>query len=208
MLYSVSGMAQEPNKDSLNVFPIVKADSIEEVIMEIDGQIVTAVISDNDTIFLASFDDVSISDFRSFETAWDYRRYTILRRYALVVYPYAVKAIKIFREQEYATKTMKKRKRKKYVKKLAKELKKEFEEPLKNLTKTQGKLLVKMIERELDKSMFNLLKDLRGVWTARWWNATSKLLGYDLKKAYKEGEDPILDAVLQDFNISYYLDEN
>jgi hypothetical protein len=100
---------------------------------------------------------------------------------------------------------MKKGKRKKYAKKLQKDLDDKFEEPLKNLTKTQGKILVKMVERELNDDLHNLIKTYRGGMTAGYWNTLSKFWGYDLKEGYIEGQDPILDAVLQDFNISYKL---
>ena len=129
-----------------------------------------------------------------------YRKY---RRYALKVYPYALDAIKIFRELEYATNNMKPRKRKKYIKKLSKDLKREFEDPLKNLTRTQGLILMRMIEKELDTPMFYLIKDLRGGASSFYWNTTAKFYGYDLKRGYIEGDDKIMDAVLQDFDISY-----
>ena len=100
---------------------------------------------------------------------------------------------------------MKKSKRKKYVRKLQKQLKKEFEDPLKKLTKTQGLILTKMIERETDESMYNLIKNLRGGVPATYWSTASRFWGYRLKEKYKEGDDPIMDAVLKDFNISYRM---
>jgi len=181
-------------------------DSIREEIMEIDGHLITALITDCDTLILASLENISITDFRTFESQYDYRRYKKLREYAAKVYPYAAKAMKIFKETEYATKNMKKRKRKKHIKKLQKQLKEEFEEPLKKLTKSQGKLIIKMIERELDESFYNLLKGLRGYFPAMKWHQGSRLYGYNLKRKYVEGEDPILDAVLQDFDVSYQID--
>ncbi|TAK40350.1 MAG: DUF4294 domain-containing protein, partial [Saprospiraceae bacterium] len=70
---------------------------------------------------------------------------------------------------------------------------------LKGLTKIQGKILVKMLERELDVPLYELIKTYRGGFSAGYWNTMSKFWGYDLKHGYLEGEDPILDAVLQDF---------
>ena len=67
----------------------------------------------------------------------------------------------------------------------------------------QGKILVKMIERELDTPMFSLVKSIKGRFTAFYWNQFSKLYGYRLKNGYAEGENPILDIVLQDFDIEY-----
>ena len=98
---------------------------------------------------------------------------------------------------------MKKRKRKKYLKSLSKDLTREFEEPLKKLSKTQGKIMVEMIERELGSSLFDLIKMTRGKLNAFYWNQSSKLYGYRLKEVYTVGQNPILDVVLQDFDISY-----
>ena len=102
---------------------------------------------------------------------------------------------------------MKKRKRKKYMKNLQEELKTEFEEPLVKLTKLQGKILTKMIEKELDESMYDLLKNLRGTFNAMKWHSFGKLYSYDLKEGYEYGKYPILDAVLNDFDVSYRIEQ-
>ena len=173
--------------------------------IEINGEIVTALITETDTFIVADLEPISISSPRSFENNDEYRRYLLYRRYANIVYPYAKDAIRIFRETQHVTQTMSKRKRKKHIKRLQKELKKEFKEPMKNLTRTQGKILIKMIEKELDTPFYTLLKDLRGGFTATYYNEFAKFYGYRLKDGYTPGKDPILDAVLYDFNISYSL---
>ncbi len=172
----------------------------------LDGEIVTALITDNDTIIIADLDDVSVSSPRAFKNRAEYRQYLKYRRYAAKVYPYAVEAIRIFRETDYVTKNMKRGKKKRHMKRLQKEYKKEFKGKLKNLTKTQGKILVKMIEKELDTVFYDLLKDLRGGMTATYWHQLGKFNGYDLKRGYVVGDDSILDLVLRDFDISYDLD--
>jgi len=170
----------------------------------INGEILPYMIDEcGDTLIMAQLDDVSVSSPRKFETRDDYRRYLKYKRYAADVYPYAVDAIRIFREVDHATQTMKNAKRKKYIKKLQKELKEDFEDPLKKLTKTQGKILIKMIEKELDRPMYHLIKDLRGGVSASYWGTMGRFFGHRLKQGYIEGQDLILDAVLSDLNISY-----
>jgi len=171
--------------------------------MHLDGHVVSAMVVEGDTIIVADLQDINISSPRSFANREDYLKYLKYRRYAAKVYPYAVEAIRIFSEAQEVTQTMKKRKRKRYLKKLSKELTEEFETPLKKLSKTQGKILVEMIERELDTSLFDLIKLTRGKLNAFYWNQSSKLYGYRLKEVYTVGENPILDVVLQDFDISY-----
>lgn len=172
---------------------------------KINGELVTLMLDEaGDTMYVAdNLMEVSLTSPRQFKNFADYQRYRKYLRYAAIVYPYAKEAIKIFNEVEYATNNMKKSKRKKYVRKLAKDLKKEFEDPLKGLTKTQGLIMTKMIERETGRSMHALLKETKGTMSAGYWNTMSKFWGYKLKNKYKEGDDEIMDAVLKDFDVSY-----
>ncbi len=156
-----------------------------------------------DTLILSTIEQVTISSFRQFEDDEDYRRYRLYRRYAYKVYPYAKEAIRIFRELDYATGNMNKRQERRYTKQLQKELKEEFEDPLKQLTRTQGLILMKMIEKELEVPMYFLIKDLRNGLTASYWGTVGKLFGYDLKDGYIRGDDKILDLVLDDLDVSY-----
>ena len=177
--------------------------------LTINGQTLPYMIDEcGDTLILASLEGVSVSSLREFEDDADYKRYLQYRRYAAKVYPYAVEAIKVFKEVELETQDMKKRQRKKFTKQLHKDLKEKFTDPLKKLTKTQGKILVKMIEKELDTSMYYLIKDLRNGMTARYWSTLGGLIGHKLKEGYQEGDDPILDAVLNDMDISYEVGDN
>ncbi len=175
----------------------------EEKKVTINGQVMTALIADGDTLIMADLEDVSITSPRSFDNAEEYRKYLYYRKCANKVYPYAREAIKIFREMEEATSHLNKRKRRRHIKQLQKDLKQEFSDPLKKLTRIQGQILVKMIENELDTDMHSLLKELKGVFSAGYWNQISKIYGYDLKRGYVIGDDPIMDALLEDFDISY-----
>ncbi|MEM1328068.1 MAG: DUF4294 domain-containing protein [Bacteroidota bacterium] len=171
--------------------------------VKVNGQIVRIMIDEKgDTLFLSTLDDRSISSPREFASREEYVRYRRYQIYAAKVYPYASQAIRIFQEVERDADGLSKRKRKKFMKQKTDELKEEFEEPLKKLTKTQGKILVKMIERELDTPMYDLIKNLRGSFTASYWNTFSKFYGHRLKDGYIKGEDHILDAVLEDLELT------
>ncbi len=175
----------------------------------LNGRVMTAMVTENgDTLIMEKLDDISITSLRKFKSPEDYNKYMKFKRYAALVYPYAKEAIKIFRQTEYATLTMKRRKRKKHIKMLQEELKVKFEQPLSKLTKLQGKILIKMIERELDNTIYTLIKGLRGRFVAFYWHNASKLYSYDLKEGYEEGKYEILDAVLQDFDISYRIEQD
>lgn len=182
---------------------VMAQDSLPTKKTKVDGEIVTIEYSGEDTLLVSDLEGVSISVPRSFDNLDERIRYEKYKRYATKVYPYAVEAIKIFREVEEVTLTMNKRQRKKHIKRLHKKLKKEFTDPLKNLSKTQGKILIEMIEKELDTSFYDLMKSLRGGFTAGYWSTLSRIYGYKLREKYQEGDDKILDAVLYDLDISH-----
>lgn len=196
-------------KDSVDYAAIDQPESVEPIFTELSlkGKVYSAMISEGDTLILANLDDVSITSLRKFDSDADYRKYQKFRRYAVKVFPYAKEAIRIFREVEYASEHLSKKEKKKKIKQLEKELKAEFEEPLKKFTKLQGKIMIKMIEKETGHSMYNLMKSLRGRFTAFYWNQFSKLYSYNLKEGYQIGKYEILDAVLQDFDLSYRIEK-
>ena len=197
--------------DEMQMDTIIYGDDNDLKVYEtsVNGRVMTAMIlPDGDTVITETLDDISITSLRSFKSPEDYQKYMKFKRYAALVYPYAKEAIKIFKETEYATQTMKRRKRKKHIKKLQEDLKVKFEQPLSKLTKLQGKILVKMIEKELDTPMYDLIASLRGKLKAFYWHNAAKLYSYDLKEGYEEGKYEILDAVLQDFDVSYRIEQD
>lgn len=173
---------------------------------KVDGKYYPYMVDDcGDTLIVAQLGDVSVSTPEVFNSEEEYKQYRRYRIYAQRAYPYAVDAVRIFRETEYMTQSMKKGERKRYNKKLQKELEEKFEAPLKKMSKTQGKVLMAMIERELDIPTYDLIKGLRGGLTARYWATLAGLYGHKLKHKYTEGEDRILDAVLDDFDVSHQI---
>lgn len=197
--FTVQAQTQKPVLDQLG----------KETKITFEGQVYSAIITEaGDTLILANLDDVSITAMRSFASDEDYKKYQRFRNYAAKVYPYAKEAIRIFRELEYASQHMSKRERKKKIAELEEQLTKEFEQPLTNLTKLQGKIMIKMIEKETGEPIYNMIKELKGGFKAFYWNAFSKLYSYDLKEGYNTGQYPILDAVLNDFDISYRIEND
>lgn len=195
--------------DTTNIKPAIPvyANDLSTIPLSIRGKVYQAMVTDEgDTLILADLDDVSITSLRTFESDEEYRKYQKFRRYASKVYPYAKEAIKIYREIEFAEQNLSKKERKKKMKELEKRLETDFEQPLTKLTKLQGKILIKMIEKELDVPIYSLIKKLKGRFTAFYWHNFSKLYSYDLKEGYQYGKYNILDAVLQDFDISYRIE--
>jgi hypothetical protein len=145
---------------------------------------------------------------KKFRSSKERRHYLRMKYHANEVYPYAVEAIRVFRELEETTADLKRRNRKKQIKRLQDDLENKFKEPLKKLTRTQGRILIKMIERELDIPMYNIVKDLRGGFTAGYWNAFGKMYDIDIKQGYNPEDDLILETILSGMDVSHNVAGN
>lgn len=115
------------------------------------------------------------------------------------VYPYAKLAGTRLREIETNLGYIKTESlRKFYVKQEEKKLKDEFEEDLKKLTVTQGKILIKLIDRETGFTTYQIVKDLRGSFSAFVWQTLARIFGSDLKSEYDpQGDDLKIEIIMQ-----------
>ena len=168
------------------------------------GFVVPATITaSGDTVPCIDLREFQVSAPKSFMSAEDYKKYERYKYYAPTVVPYAVEAVKTYREMESATREMKGKERKKYIADLSEKMNEKFKAQMKNLTKTQGYLMIKMIEKELHIPFYDLVKDVKGGFAAFYWNEFAKMYDYKLKDGYTIGQDPVLDAVLRQYNLAY-----
>ncbi|MDZ7879049.1 MAG: DUF4294 domain-containing protein [Saprospiraceae bacterium] len=169
-----------------------------------DGRyLMNAYIAPNgDTIIYVELREIEVHAPRTFASADDYKRWERYKRLAPTVVPYAQRAIKTFRMIEASTRDGSNRDRKKYIKSLEQSMESQLRDQLKNMTRTQGFLMIEMVERELHMSFFDLVKDVKGGFTAFYWNEFGKLYDYHLKDAYMRGKDPILDSVLDQYDLT------
>lgn len=186
-----------------NLFCIVVVGFLSFIAYTANAQTIkyTYEITKDDTLLVGNFPDVIVKDAPVFKTHEEYTTYLRYKRYAEKVYPYAVQAVKAYNELQAETKNMGYFARRRHIKAKQEELKSKFEDPLINLTKGQGKVLVKMIERKLNKRMYDVIDDSKGSFTAVYWNVLGNMNGYKLKEGYKEGDDKILDLVIDDYYI-------
>lgn len=168
----------------------------------VDGEEVLIQIREGDTIVIAELERISVVAPKEFDYSDDREKYAKYRRYAAVVYPYAVQGIRLYKQLEQITEGKSKREKRKLYKEIENRLEDEFEKPLKNLSRTQGLILTKMMEKALDKSFYEIIKELKGGWSATYYNEFSKIYGYKLKEKYIYGADEVMDAVLEDYDVS------
>ena len=148
-------------------------------------------------------DEVMLLKRLKFDSKEDRRRYLILRRKTIKVYPYAKLAAERLDSLNKRLESLeRKRDKKRYAKKIQKYIEDEFSAELKKLTRTEGQILVKLIHRQTGRTTFDLIKELRSGWRAFWFNNTAKLFDISLKREF----DPM--NVKEDFLIEDVLQRN
>ncbi len=152
---------------------------------------------ETDTIFFVELDTFSI-------TARPLNNYNFLRYEGIVkkVYPYADTAI-IYLNELNTRDFGKKQVEKDYKKELEDKLRDNFENTLKSLSKSQGEVLIDIIERNTNRTMYDILKDVKSGATAFWWQNLSKIYGYDLKDGYDPENDPTLETIIAEYEKKY-----
>jgi len=157
-------------------------------------------VKDGDTIFDMTLHLYRLSSKRTFKDFTEQRQYYLYTRAARKVYPYALEALELYDEIADNTADMNKRQRRRYVRHEHTELKEDMKDQMKNLSRTEGKVLIKMIESQVHKPFYDLIKDTRGAATATYWSTLGKMWDYDLKQGYQLGADPLLDEVFIDYD--------
>jgi hypothetical protein len=131
--------------------------------------------------------------------------WTRLRNAVYVTYPYAKKAGAIMNDMNLKLAKMSSDNEKKaYIKSREKELKKEFADPLTNLSVYQGQILMKLINRQTGNNCYDIIKEYRGGFTARFWQTVAFFFGSSLKQPYDaNGDDKQIEAFVQEIERMY-----
>ena len=117
------------------------------------------------------------------------KKYMLLRRRVLKVYPYAQLASERFSTlKERLDQMDKRRQKKRYAKRIEKYLEGGFSEELKKLTRKEGQILVKLIHRETGITPHALVKTYRNGLRATVYQFTAKLFDIDLKTEFNPSE--------------------
>ncbi len=131
--------------------------------------------------------------------------WTKLRNAVYVTYPYARKAGAIMNDMNAKMAKMTTEGEKKtYVKSREKELKKEFADPLTNLSVYQGKILMKLINRQTGNNCYDIIKEYKGGFTARFWQTVAFFFGTSLKQPYDaNGDDQQIEVIVKEIERMY-----
>lgn len=170
------------------------------------------IVEGKDTIYVDEIRASKVYSRLPKQKGKEWRKYYRLVHNFSKTYPYALAARNIIRkaDKEIEDNDLKRLKRDRYINNVQDELFEMFEEPLRNLTVSQGALLMKLIDREIGKSSYMIIKDYKNGIAAKFWQGVAKLFGSDLKKPYDpEGEDRKIEELVEiwdagDFEAFYF----
>jgi hypothetical protein len=166
-----------------------------------ESKVLQMVVLEGDTFYvynMASFSVVDLKPYADKEKEVQFRK---IKWHVKKVYPYAIIAATRLKTYNNELKGVKsKRKRRRLMKSREKLLKEDFEEVIKKMSRTSGRVLVKLIDREAGASTYDIIKEMRGGFKAFVYQGVGKFYGADLKVRYnpKENlEDEMIERVVQ-----------
>ena len=166
---------------------------------QIDDDTATDYIRiEGDTIVKGSIglNEVLLLPRRPFKNSEQIRKYLILKRKTIKVYPYSVmasKRLKSLNDRLLIIKT--KRERRRYTRMVQKFLEDELTPELSKLTKSEGQILIKLIYRQTGITTYNLVKNLRNGVKAFLYNTTARFFDLNLKTEFNP------EIILEDYYI-------
>ncbi|MEO6305803.1 MAG: DUF4294 domain-containing protein [Bacteroidia bacterium] len=152
-----------------------------------------AEIVNGDTIPTFDLNTIYVYTNYVFKNQRQYELWTRTKYNVKKVYPYAILAAAKLKEYDKAMEKMTDENLKKaFLKVCEKDLRHEFEDELKELTISQGKVLMKLIDRETGKTTYEVVKQLRGSFQAVMWQTLARLFGNTMKVEYDANVEDIM----------------
>ncbi len=174
------------------------------------AKVIWPKLGKNDTIRVAATNDngymipwislpeVIIYGKRTWKSPQDQAAYNRLRYNVLKVMPYALYAKQRYErlERDLAL-VADKKEQKRLVKECDEEIKKMFNQEIKELTITQGQILTKLIDRELNKSTYDIIKETKGKFAAFSYQLIARVVGHNLKSTYDAAIDRDIESIIR-----------
>lgn len=153
-------------------------------------------------------DELILLNKPKFNNQLDKNYYFFLNKKLYRVYPLFLTALQQYRDIQGEMTNLDTAAKRKYVKDRQDMLADQYEKQLRDLTTTEGQVFAKLMNRATNKNVYEIIKELRGGWSAFWWNVKGKMADIDLKDKYnphKNRTDEFLESLLQSNWNSGYL---
>lgn len=155
-------------------------------------------INGNDTVYLAFINDLWVFPRNNFKNKAQEQFFWRTVRDVKKTLPYAKLVARELSKINYNMVGMQNDKeRKKYLNQVEKEVFKKYEPEMRKMTVNQGRLLLKLVDRECDKSSYELIKAYRGSVSAFFWQGVALVFGSNLKTGYDaSNSDKLIERVI------------
>lgn len=155
-------------------------------------------INQNDTFYLARMQDVWVYPKMVFKNKKQERFYWKTVRDVKKTLPFAKELTKEMQVADHQLALLPDEKaRRKWWKQHEKYLFKKYENDFRHMTASQGQMLMKLMDRESDRTSYDIIKHYRGKASANFWQFVAKLFKNDLKEEYDaDDKDCIVERVI------------
>ena len=164
-------------------------------IYEIDGETVVVM------------DELMLAKKPHFNNQLDRNYYLFLNKKLNRVYPLFLTALQQYRDLNAQLSAMDSSEKRKFSKSKQQELASQYETQLRDLTTSEGQVFAKLMYRATGKPVYEIIRELRGGWSAFWWNVKGNAADIELKKEYnpyKYRDDEFVESLLQtNWNLGY-----
>ena len=79
-----------------------------------------------------------------------------------------------------------------------------FKKEIENLTISQGEVLIKLIDRETNNTSYELVKQIKGGFSAFLLQSAARIFGHNLKETYDRDEQRDIEQILQQAGYDSY----
>ena len=157
-------------------------------IYEIDGETVVVM------------DEIMLYNKPKFNNQLDRNFYYFLNKKLNRVYPLFLTALEQYRDIQADLDSLDSSGKRQYIRERQNALADQYEAQLRDLTTTEGQVFAKLMNRATGKTVYEIIRELRGGWSAFWWNVKGKAADIELKKEYSPRlyrDDLYLESLLQ-----------
>lgn len=142
-----------------------------------------------------------------FNNSLDQNYYYFLNKKLNRVYPLFLTALEQYQDIQADLSNLDKGDQRKYVNDRQKDLANQYENQLRDLTTSEGRVFAKLMNRATGKTVYEIIKELRGGWSAFWWNVKGNIADVSIKEPYDphvNRTDQFVESLLQsNWNAGY-----
>lgn len=152
-------------------------------------------------------DELTLRANPHFNNQLDRNFYFFLNKKLNRVYPLFLDALQQYRDIQKESANLKGADRARYIKERQNALASSYEKQLRELTTSEGQVFAKLMSRATGKTVYEIIKELRGGWSAFWWNVKGNIADVSLKTPYdphRFRDDLFIESLLQsNWNLGY-----